>query len=51
MEVVRTIMPGSRQFQKHCGDNPVAVEREQSHPDISLNAVHSCCPGRTQQGS
>ncbi|CAA0080307.1 Uncharacterised protein [Halioglobus japonicus] len=62
MEVIRTIkpgMPGSRQFQKHWGDNLVAVryrrnrsklyttieivvdEREQSHPDISLNAVHS----------
>ena len=62
MEVIRTIkpgMPGTRQFQKHWGDNLVAVryrrnnntlyttieivvdEREQSHPDISLNAVHA----------
>ncbi len=62
MEVIRTIkpgMPGSRRFQKHWGENLVAVryrrranklyttieivvdEREQSHPDISLNAVHS----------
>jgi hypothetical protein len=62
MEVIRTIkpgMPGSRRFQKHWGENLVAVryrrgtnklyttieivvdEREQSHPEISLNAVHS----------
>lgn len=62
MEVIRTIkpgMPGSRRFQKHWGENLVAVryrrggnklyttieivvdEREQSHPTISLNAVHS----------
>lgn len=62
MEVIRTIkpgMPGSRRFQKHWGENLVAVryrrganklyttieivvdERDQSHPEISLNAVHS----------
>lgn len=62
MEVIRTIkpgMPGSRRFQKHWGENLVAVryrrggnklyttieivvdEREQSHPEISLNAVHN----------
>ena len=61
MEVIRTIkpgMPGSRRFQKHWGDNLIAVryrrdakkvyttieivvdEREQSHHNISLNAVH-----------
>jgi hypothetical protein len=62
MEVIRTIkpgMPGSRRFQKHWGENLVAVryrrganklyttieiivdERDQSRPEISLNAVHS----------
>ena len=62
MEVIRTIkpgMPGSRRFQKHWGENLVAVryrrsanklytmieisvdERDQSHLQISLNAVHS----------
>ena len=62
MEVIRTIkpgMPGSRRFQKHWGENLVAVryrreanklyttieivvdEREQSRPNISLNAVHT----------
>ena len=58
MEVIRTVKPGSRQFQNKWGENLVAVyyprrksrlyatieiivdERDQSHPDVSLNTVH-----------